>query len=84
MRAGKTVRASIDTAFSRVFWTIFDTHVATLVSAAFLFQFGTGPIRGFAVTLTVGLIANMFTAVYISHRLFDVMLGNRKVTALSI
>jgi preprotein translocase subunit SecD len=84
MRGGKTVRASIDTAFSRVFWTIFDTHVATLVSAAFLFQFGTGPIRGFAVTLTIGLIANMFTAVYISHRLFEMMLGNRKVTTLSI
>jgi len=84
LRAGKTVRASIDTAFSRVFWTIFDTHVATLVSAAFLFQFGTGPIRGFAVTLSVGLIANMFTAVYFSHRLFEMMLGNRKLTTLSI
>ncbi len=84
LRAGKTVRASIDTAFSKVFWTIFDTHVTTLISAAFLFQFGTGPIRGFAVTLTVGLIANMFTAVYVSHRLFELMLGGRKVEALSI
>jgi len=84
LRAGKTIRAAIDTGFSKVFWTIFDTHVTTLVSAAFLFQFGTGPIRGFAVTLTVGLIANIFTAVYVSHRLFEMMLGNRKAEVLSI
>ncbi len=84
LRGGKTVRAAIDTGFSKVFWTIFDTHVTTLISAAFLFQFGTGPIRGFAVTLTVGLIANMFTAVYVSHRLFELMLGTRKVETLSI
>jgi preprotein translocase subunit SecD len=67
-----------------VFWTIFDSNLTTLVAAAFLFQFGTGPIRGFAVTLTVGLLANMFTAVYVSHRLFDWVLGNRRVEALSI
>ncbi len=84
LRGGKTVRAAIDTGFARVFWTIFDTHVSTLISAAFLFQFGTGPIRGFAITLTVGLLANMFTAVYVSHRLFEMMLGTRKVEALSI
>jgi preprotein translocase subunit SecD len=84
LRYGKTVRAAIDTGFSKVFWTIFDTHVTTLISAAFLFQFGTGPIRGFAVTLTVGLIANMFTAIYVSHRLFELMLGTRKVETLSI
>jgi preprotein translocase subunit SecD len=84
LRNGKTVRAAVDTGFSKVLWTILDTHITTLVSAAFLFQFGTGPIRGFAVTLVVGLIANVFTAVYVSHRLFDLMLGNRKVEALSI
>ncbi len=84
LRGGKTVRAAIDTGFGKVFWTIFDTHVTTLIAAAFLFQFGTGPIRGFAVTLTVGLIANLFTAVYVSHRLFELMLGNQRVEALSI
>jgi preprotein translocase subunit SecD len=84
LRGGKTIRASIDTGFGKVFWTIFDTHVTTLISSAFLFQFGTGPIRGFAVTLTVGLLANMFTAVYVSHRLFEMMLGTRKVESLSI
>jgi preprotein translocase subunit SecD len=84
LRGGKTVRAAIDTGFTKVFWTIFDTHVTTLISAAFLFNFGTGPIRGFAVTITVGLLANMFTAIYVSHRLFELMLGSRKVEALSI
>jgi preprotein translocase subunit SecD len=84
LKLGKTVRAAIDTGFTKVFWTIFDTHVTTLSSAAFLFNFGTGPIRGFAVTITVGLLANMFTAIYVSHRLFEMMLGTRKVEALSI
>jgi preprotein translocase subunit SecD len=84
LRSGKTVRAAIDAGFSKVLWTILDTHFTTLISAAFLFQFGTGPIRGFAVTLTVGLLANMFTAVYVSHRLFELMLGDRRVEALSI
>jgi preprotein translocase subunit SecD len=84
LRGGKTVRAAIDTGFSKVFWTIFDTHITTVISAALLFNFGTGPIRGFAITLVVGLCANMFTAIYVSHRLFDMMLGNRKVEALSI
>jgi preprotein translocase subunit SecD len=84
LRAGKTVRAAIDSGFSKVFWTIFDTNTTTLIAAAFLFQFGTGPIRGFAVTLTVGLIANVFTAVYLSRRLFELVLGNRKVEQLSI
>ncbi len=84
LRTGKTIRAAVDTGFAKVFWTIFDTHLCTLISAAFLFQFGTGPIRGFAITLTVGLLANMFTAVYVSHRLFDLTLSRRKVESLSI
>jgi len=84
LRAGKTVRAAVDTGFSRVFWTIFDTNVTTLVSAVFLFQFGTGHSREFAVTLTVGLLAKMFTAIFVSHRLFEWTLGNRKVESLSI
>lgn len=84
MRAGKTVRAAVDMGFSKVFWTIFDSNVTTLIAAAFLFQFGTGPIKGFAVTLTVGLLANMFTAIYMSHRLFEWILGSRRVEGLSI
>jgi preprotein translocase subunit SecD len=84
LRNGKTVRAAVDTGFGKVFWTIFDTHLTSLIAAAFLFQFGTGPIRGFATTLTVGLLANMFTAVYVSHRLFDLTLSRHKVESLSI
>jgi len=84
MRAGKTVRAAVDMGFGKVFWTIFDSNVTTLIAAAFLFQFGTGPIKGFAVTLTVGLLANMFTAIFVSRRLFELTLGNRRVETLSI
>jgi len=84
LRAGKTVRAAIDAGFSKVFWTIFDTNTTTLIAALFLFQFGTGPVRGFAITLTVGLIANVYTAVYVSRRLFELVLGTRKVESLSI
>ena len=57
--------------FKRAFLTIIDTHVTTIVSAAFLFLFGTGPIRGFAVSLAVGLLANLFTSVYVSRLIFD-------------
>jgi preprotein translocase subunit SecD len=85
MRAGKTVRASISTSFSKVFLTVFDAHLTSLIAAAILFQFGTGPVQGFAVTLSIGLIANMFTSIFVSHFLYDLLLGNRRqVEALSI
>ena len=58
--------------------------MTTLVSALFLFQFGTGPVRGFAVTLIIGLLASIFTAVYVSHWIFDLVLHNRRVEKLSI
>jgi preprotein translocase subunit SecD len=67
-----------------VFLTILDTHVASLISAAFLFQFGTGPIRGFATTLTIGLLSNVFTAVFVSRTMFELVLSRRQVTKLSI
>jgi len=71
LRGGKTVRSAIDAGFSKAFATIIDTHITILISAAFLFQFGTGPVKGFAVTLTIGLIASVFTAVFVSRFLFD-------------
>jgi preprotein translocase subunit SecD len=74
MRHGKSVPAAVDIGFRQAFITILDTHVTTVVSAIFLFLFGTGPIKGFAVTLTVGLIANLFTAVYVSRVIFDYVL----------
>jgi preprotein translocase subunit SecD len=84
IHAGRTVRSSIDQGFDRAFTSIIDTHVTTVVSALFLFQFGTGPIKGFAVTLIIGLIASIFTAVFVSHWLFDFELSRRKVPKLSI
>ncbi len=81
----KAVRSAIDQGFSRTFATIVDTHVTTLVSALFLFWFGTGPVRGFAVTLIGGLLISMFTAVFVSRVIFDLVLGERrKVESLSI
>ncbi|MGB8495633.1 MAG: protein translocase subunit SecD [Candidatus Acidiferrum sp.] len=70
-RNGKSSSAAVDAGFSKAFLTIIDTHVTTVVSAFFLFIFGTGPIRGFAVTLTIGLIANVFTAIFVSKTIFQ-------------
>jgi preprotein translocase subunit SecD len=61
-----------------VFLTILDTHVASLIAAAFLFQFGTGPIRGFATTLTIGLLTNVFTSIFVSRTLFETLLSRRQ------
>jgi len=85
LRAGKSAASSVDIGFKRAFLTIIDTHVTTVVSAIFLFVFGTGPVRGFAVTLTIGLMANLFTAVYVSRVIFDWHLAKmRRQEALSI
>ncbi|HEY8173935.1 MAG TPA: protein translocase subunit SecD, partial [Dehalococcoidia bacterium] len=73
MREGKTVRASIEQGFSRAFATVIDTHLTTIISALFLYQFGTGPIRGFAVTLLIGLGASVFTAFFVSRMIFDIV-----------
>ncbi|UCF35510.1 MAG: protein translocase subunit SecD [Acidobacteriota bacterium] len=84
LRLGKTVRAAVDAGFDRVFSTILDTNITTLVAALFLFQFGTGPVRGFAVTLAVGLLANIFTATFVSRTFFATFLQSREVPRLSI
>ncbi|MGB6945470.1 MAG: protein translocase subunit SecD [Bryobacteraceae bacterium] len=85
LRAGKAVLAAVDAGFSKAFLTIIDTHITTMVSCAFLFIFGTGPVKGFAVTLMIGLGANLFTAVFVSRTIFDAELsGKRQVAALSI
>lgn len=73
LREGKTVRAAIEQGFSRAFGTIIDTHMTTIISALFLFQFGTGPIKGFAVTLLIGLAASVFTAFFVSRVIFDII-----------
>jgi preprotein translocase subunit SecD len=84
LRNGKSVRQSVDVGYSRAFRTILDAHVTTLISALFLIQFGTGPIKGFAVTLIIGLIANMFTAVLFTRMVFDFWLSRGKAQRLSI
>ena len=80
---GKGILSSISMGFSRAFTAIFDSNLTTIISAIFLFQFGTGPIRGFAVTLIISLVANMFTAVFVSHLLFDLTV-KKTAKALSI
>jgi preprotein translocase subunit SecD len=70
LRYGKSAASAVDTGFDKAFLTIIDTHITTVVSAFFLFVFGTGPIRGFAITLVVGLIANLFTSIYVSKTIF--------------
>jgi preprotein translocase subunit SecD len=78
VRAGKAPSAAVDQGFAHAWVTIVDTHVTTIVSAAILFLFGTGPVKGFATTLTVGLLANLFTAVFVSRVIFDAHLNKLK------
>jgi preprotein translocase subunit SecD len=81
LAAQRGVRAAINAGFSRVFLTLLDTHVASLIAAAFLFQFGTGPIRGFATTLSIGLLTNLFTSIFVSKTLFELILSSRQPNA---
>lgn len=84
LRAGKTPRASVDSGYHKAFWTIFDSHVTTLITAAVLFQFGTGPIKGFAVTLSLGVAINLFTALIGTKTIFDLIYQRKEVKTLSI
>ncbi|MBI1764929.1 MAG: protein translocase subunit SecD [Acidobacteria bacterium] len=86
LKAGKIVHSAMSTGFDKALVTIIDTHVTTIVSSAFLYFFGNGPIRGFAVTLTISLLANLFTAIYVSRSMFLWTLnrGGRKAESISI
>jgi preprotein translocase subunit SecD len=84
LATAKGVRAAVNAGFDRVWWTIVDTHVASLIAAMFLFQFGTGPIRGFATTLTIGLLSNVFTAVFVSRTVFELVLSRRQPQAQTL
>jgi preprotein translocase subunit SecD len=84
LRLGKTPRAAIEAGYTKAFLTIFDSNVTTLVAALFLFGFGTGPVKGFAVTLTIGIVVSMFTAVFVTRIIFDYFVWNRKIQSISI
>lgn len=84
LREGKTPRAAVDSGYHKAFWTIFDSHVTTLITAAVLFQFGTGPIKGFAVTLSLGVAINLFTALIGTKSIFDIINIKRELKKLSI
>jgi preprotein translocase subunit SecD len=84
LRNGKTVKSAINNGFDRVWITILDTHATALIAAIFLFAFGTGPVKGFAVTLVMGLIANIFASYFVSHFIFEWVLGKRQAASLSI
>jgi len=84
LRAGKTVRAAIDTGYSRAFSAILDANVTTLITAVVLYQFGTGPIRGFALTLSIGILASMFTALVVTRVIFDYLTSKFALKKLSI
>lgn len=85
LRAGKTPRQSVENGFGRAFWTVFDAHVTNLVAGIVLYSYGTGPIRGFAVTLMAGIVCNLFTSVWLSRAMFDFLVGrDKKRASLSI
>ncbi|MDY6852764.1 MAG: protein translocase subunit SecD, partial [Thermodesulfobacteriota bacterium] len=84
IRLGKSPRAAVDGGFGKALLTILDANVTTLIAALVLFQFGTGPIRGFAVTLSVGILASLFTAIFVSRLIFDYLLVQVKMKAVSV
>ncbi len=84
LRTGKTVRASIDAGYSRAFSAILDSNVTTIITAVILYQFGTGSVKGFAITLIIGLIISMFTALFVTRVIFDHITSRRVLATLSI
>ncbi len=84
LRLGKTPRSAIDSGFSKALVTILDANVTTLIAALVLFQFGTGPVRGFAVTLSIGIISSLFTAIFLSRIIFDYLYEHRRMQKVSI
>jgi len=84
LRAGKSVRAAVDQGFDRAFWSIFDGQITTLLAGVVLFQYGTGPIKGFAVTLIVGILTSLFTGVFCSRVAFDWLVRGLRVQRLRV
>jgi preprotein translocase subunit SecD len=84
VRLGKTPRAAVDGGFAKATLTILDANITTLIAALVLFQFGTGPVKGFAVTLSIGILASLFTAIIVARVIFDYFVLQRRIRRLSI
>ena len=84
IKKGKSVRMAVVAGFERAFWTIFDSNLTTLLAAFILFQFGTGPIKGFAVTLFIGILSSMFVALYVTRFVYEIISLNKKIKKLHI
>jgi preprotein translocase subunit SecD len=84
LRSGRSPKAAVNAGYDRATLTIMDANVTTLIAAAVLFQFGTGPIKGFAVTLGLGIVASLFTALILSKSIYDMILANKQSDTLSI
>lgn len=84
LRSGKTPKAALDAGYSKAFITILDSNLTTVLAALILFQFGTGPVKGFGVTLTIGIIVSMFTAIFVTRTIFDYLYIVRKIKKISI
>ena len=84
LRVGKSVRAAVATGFDKAFWTVVDANVTTLITALVLYEFGTGPIKGFAVTLSIGIVTSVFSALVVTRLLFQIYPGSRTTGELSI
>jgi len=84
LRLGKTPRAAVEAGYAKAFLTILDSNVTTLIAALFLFGFGTGPVKGFAVTPSIGIVVSMFTAVFVTRIIFDYLVWERKIQTISV
>ena len=84
MRTGKIVWSAIESGYQRAFWTILDANLTTLAVAVVLYNFGTGPVKGFAVTLGIGILASMFTAIVVTREVYGWIIGKKRLEKLSI
>ena len=84
IRNGKSVRMSIVHGFDKAFWTIFDANLTTLIAAFILYNFGTGPIKGFAVTLLIGILSSMFASLFVTRHIYEIISLSKKIKKLSI
>jgi preprotein translocase subunit SecD len=78
LRSGKSPRAAVEAGFARAFWTIFDSQLTTFIAGVVLLQYGSGPIKGFAVTLLIGIVTSMFTGIFVTRVIFDLITGRKK------